>query len=476
VASLPALVWQVARWGPFRGGWLPGYLRSHRAFDLAALPRDVPVDVIVTVVDHFEPESVRRPELAVEDVASWCSGYRRIADRHRDADGARPQHTWFYRAEYPNTGCLLVLSDETFAGYGEIEFHLHHGFDTHETFAAKLDNGLDWFNRAGAMLTAEPLPRRRFAYIAGNWALDNGAGDDAKSGCNTEIAALRDAGCYADFTYPALGCVAQPRKSNSIYYATDAPEPKSHDTGVEVAVGRPPCGDLMIFQGPLVVDWASGTFEGSALERFAPPSPHRLDAWLKGNVHVRGRPEWIFVKLHTHGMQSRGEFLGPGLDATFDAMQRRWNRGRFRLHYATAREAYNIARAAEAGHAGNPNDFRDYEIPRPANRVIRCDTTWQLLAYGPDRVSLRADGPGSVQVDFASGPIRMVRGNLRGLDARFDGGDIAWLNIDGEGGVEVDATTRVPGLEPGRRVAIEELRRLFASSPPSAAPVCGPQA
>ena len=36
-ASLPSLVWQVARWGPLRGGWFPGYLRSHRAFDVEAI-------------------------------------------------------------------------------------------------------------------------------------------------------------------------------------------------------------------------------------------------------------------------------------------------------------------------------------------------------------------------------------------------------------------------------------------------------
>src|SRR5581483_7914261 len=165
------------------------------------------------------------------------------------------QHSWFYPAENPNFGAVQVLSDYTFRGFGEVEFHLHHGYDTHESFAAKLRFGLEWFNQSGAMLTAEEQPKQRFGYIAGNWALDNGAGDDATSGCPTELLALRNAGCYADFTFPALASPAQPRKTNSIYYATDTPAPKSYDSGVDVTVGKPASGDLMIVEGPLLLDW-----------------------------------------------------------------------------------------------------------------------------------------------------------------------------------------------------------------------------
>ena len=34
------------------------------------------------------------------------------------------------------------------------------------------------------------------------------------------------------------------------------------------------------------------------------------------------------------------------------------------LHYVSAREMYNIIKAAEAGKSGNPGKYRDYEIPR----------------------------------------------------------------------------------------------------------------
>jgi glycosyltransferase involved in cell wall biosynthesis len=433
LAHFPWLVWRSLRWHMLRGRWLPSYLWGRRAFDVRRLPPGVPVDIMVVCVDHFEPLELEGDAAAVAAVNSWCTAYRTLAERHRDHDGRYPQHTWFYRAEYPNRGCLQVLADSAYGGFGEVEFHLHHGPDTEATFATRLRTGLDWFNQSGAMLTAEQYPRQRFAYIAGNWALDNGAGDDTVSGCNTELIALRQAGCYADFTFPALGSPAQPRKINALYYATDDPKPKSYDRGIDLEVGRPPSGDLLIFQGPLTVDWQRGSFEGSALELFAPPSPDRLDLWLKPHIHVRGRPEWVFIKLHTHGMQSRDVFLGPDLDALFTAMETRWTQPPFRLHYVTAREAYNIARAAEAGHRGNPNDFRDYEVAPPANRLIRCSSPWRLLYYSADRLSLEVLDGGPVTIECTSGPLRKMEGHIRRLDAWFADDRVAKLAIDGDG-------------------------------------------
>src|SRR5262245_46818250 len=247
VWGMPFLAYRSLRWRALRGGWLPGYARSHRAFDRRAIPDGTPIDVLVLVADHYEPARRDGDAAAVESVRSWCAAYEAIAERHRDSDGRPPQHTWFYRYDYPNPGCVQALSESTFRGFGEVEFHLHHGYDSHETMATRLREGVDWFNRFGAMLTAEAQPRRTFGYVAGNSALDNGAGDDRLSGCNTEIQALREAGCYADFTFASLGSRAQPRTTNSIYYATEVGRPKSYDTGVPVEVGRPSSGDLMIF-------------------------------------------------------------------------------------------------------------------------------------------------------------------------------------------------------------------------------------
>jgi hypothetical protein len=446
LCALPFLFYRGLRWRALRGGWLPGYVRTHRAFDRRAVPAGVPIDVMVMVADHFEPARRDGDDAAIESVRSWCSSYEAIADRHRDSDDRPPQHTWFYRYDYPNPGCVQTLSESTFRGFGEIEFHLHHGHDSHDMMAATLRAGVEWFNRFGAMLTAEKHPRQAFGYVAGNSALDNGARDDRLSGCDTEIRALRDAGCYADFTFPSLGSRAQPRTTNAIYYATEDGRPKSYDAGVGVEVGRPPSGDLMIFQGPTAVDWRHARIDDGSVENSSPPHPRRQAAWLKANVHVPGRPEWIFLKLHTHAMQNRASFLSPACDATFAAMEQWWTRPPFRLHYVTAREAYNIVKAAEAGHSGNPYDYRDFVIAPPANRKLLCSAPWRLRSWAPDHAHVELLETGPARLTFARAGLRSVAGRLREVEVRWRGDELASLRLEGDGPFEV----RPPAV-PGQR-------------------------
>jgi hypothetical protein len=447
LTGLPWLVYRLFRWHALRGGWLPRYLRRHRRFDLRAFPPGRMIDVMVLCADHFEPARRFGDEAAVESVRSWCAAYEEIACRHRDTDGRPPKHTWFYRYDYPNPGCLDALSASVFRGFGEVEFHLHHGHDSHDSMLATLQAGLDWFNRAGAMRTAEASPRQRFGYVAGNSALDNGAGDDALSGCATELRALHEAGCYADFTFPALGSPAQPRLTNAIYYASEDGRPKSYDRGVPVAVGRPPSGDLMIFQGPTSIEWRAGCVEDGAVENSSPPHPRRLARWLAAHVHVPGRPEWVFVKLHTHAMQNRASFLSDANDALFAAMGACWNRPPFRLHYVTAREAYNIVKAAEAGHAGDAGAYRDFDVPPPANRLVYCDRPWRLLACTPERTHLELLAPSPARVEFARGGLRSVAGRLREVEVFYRDGMLADLRLEGDGPFEV---VRRDGAADGR--------------------------
>lgn len=430
---LPLLLYRSLRWGGLRGGWLGRHLWRHRPFDRHRLPSGATVDVLVLIADHYEPARRFGDEAAVASVRSWVEAYEEMAGRHRDADGRPPQHTWFYRYDYPNPGCVQTLSASAFRGFGEIEFHLHHGHDTHASMVAALRQGLDWFGRFGAMRTAEARPQQRYGYVAGNWALDNGARNPAFSGCDTELLALRDTGCYADFTFPAAGSPAQPRTTNAIYYAAEDGRAKSYDTGVPLAAGGKPSGDLLIFQGPLVVDWEAGCLEDGALEDYKPSHPRRLARWLSAHVHVAGRPEWVFVKLHTHAMQNRASFLSPATDALFSAMETWWNRPPFRLHYVTAREAYNIARAAEAGLAGNPNDYRDYLIPPPANRRVCCTLPWRLLSWTPGRIHLEVLDSGPARIEFAAGNLQAITGHIHEVEAFYEDGRLVDLRVEAEG-------------------------------------------
>jgi hypothetical protein len=437
LARFPWLLYRLIRWSAWRGGWLTGYLRHHRPFDRHKFAADQPVDILVLCADHFEPARRFGDAAAVDSVRSWCADYEKLVHGHQDADGRPPRHTWFYRYDYPNPGCMSALSDCVFRGLGEVEFHLHHGYDTHASMLATLHAGLDWFNRFGAMLTAEAYPQQRYAYLAGNSALDNGARDDSLSGCPTELRALQDTGCYADFTFPSLGSPAQPRLTNCIYYAQEEGGPKSYDRGVPVQARKSGQGDLLMFQGPVSIDWRHGCFDDGALENSSPPHPRRMANWLNANVHIGGRPEWIFIKFQTHALQNRASFLSAENEALFSAMERWWNRPPFRLHYVTAREAYNIVKAAEAGKSGNPHDYRDFEIPPPANRLLRCDVPWRLLSYTSQRVLVELLEAKPARLEFAQGSLAAVSGRISRVEAIYRDGLLFDLHIDGEGPHEV---------------------------------------
>ncbi len=68
---------------------------------------------------------------------------------------------------------------------------------------------------------------------------------------------------------------------------------------------------------------------------------------------MEGRPEWCFVKTHAHGME-HSVLLDGELDAMLDELESYCAKRNIRLHYVTAREAFNLVKAAERGLTGTP--------------------------------------------------------------------------------------------------------------------------
>lgn len=352
--------------------WLGSYLRQRKP---AKVPG--PVHVMFCFVDHFEPKWGRpSADIETQRVQAWCERYRTLADRHRDADGVPPQHSFFYPEEEYEVHHLDALQRLCEDGYGEIEVHLHHDNDTADGLREKIQRFTKVLHeRHGALPVNKRTGQLEFAFIHGNWALDNSRPDGRWCGVNNEIAVLSELGCYADFTLPSAPSDTQTAKINSIYYATDDHcKPRSHETGVDVAVGKPASGDLMIVQGPLAFNRHSRKWglipriENSDIRRDHPPSPNRADLWVEQHIHVKGRPEWVFVKVHTHGTQEPDieTLLGAPADAMYTDLERRYNDGqRYVLHYVSAREMVNIIKAAEEGCSGNPHAYRDHLLPPP---------------------------------------------------------------------------------------------------------------
>jgi hypothetical protein len=120
--------------------------------------------------------------------------------------------------------------------------------------------------------------------------------------------------------------------------------------------------------------------ESAAIAAGDPPSARRLATWVAQHVHVLGRPEWTFVKVHAHGAPEKNArvLLGEAMDGLHRALADLSERASWRLHYVTAREMYNVARAAMDGKTGSPAAYFDYEVPPPvrANRYCVEASAW----------------------------------------------------------------------------------------------------
>ncbi len=301
----------------------------------------------------------------IERTEGFLSSYGTLVQKHRDSSGVPPKYSFFYPIDEYTKECVDRVADFCRKGFGEVEVHLHHKDDTEATLRRKLLHAVDVYKGHGLLSTHKTTGLTQYGFIHGNWSLCNSRADGKWCGVNEELKVLRETGCYADFTLPSAPSDTQTSKINSIYYAKNTTAPRSHDRGVDVAAGKAPSGDLMIIQGPLMLNWHDRKIENGALMGNNPVTPRRVRLWVDAGVHVAGRPQWLFIKIHNHGCQ--GDHLTDaffdGLDRMFTHLEKGYNDGKnFRLHYVTSREMYNMIRAAEEGKDGDPSQYRDHVL------------------------------------------------------------------------------------------------------------------
>lgn len=347
-------------------------------------PAAPPRHVFLCVADHYEPDWGRASEsLREERVERWAVEYPRSTAGCYDSLGRSPQHTFFFPLEEYRPRLLDRLADLCHRGHGEVEVHLHHDRESSDSLRERLETFKRTLYDRHGLLSRNERGEIQYGFIHGNWALDNSRPDGCWCGVNDELTVLRETGCYADFTMPSAPDSAQTSTINSIYYAADDPErPKSHDRGSAARAGVPgPAERLLMIQGPLALDWRrrkrgiAPRLENGDLHADRPPSPDRIDLWLRAGVTVAGRPDWRFVKLHTHGAKesNAGVLLGRPMRALHEGLAKRARHDpQFRYYYVTAREMAALVRGAEAGY-DDPAD-----ILRPGRRgesvtMARCD-------------------------------------------------------------------------------------------------------
>jgi hypothetical protein len=365
--------------------WLGSYFAQRaraRQARREALAR-APIHVLFCMVDHFEPISAgSTSEIERARMQDWLVRYPALAKRHHDSHDRPVQHSWFYPGEAYHPEYLNNLVELCQQGIGEIELHLHHGHDTEASLRKKINDAMILFGKHGALRLQRGATQPVYAFIHGNMALDNSLNDPQYCGVNGELRVLRETGCYADFSLPTAPCESQPSMVNTIYYATDDPHaPKSFETGEEVTVNGTPSGDLMMVAGPLTFNWSSRKWglipriDNGEIQVSNPPTLERVRNWVRQHIHVKGKPEWVFVKVSCHGAEdrSRDVILGDIADRMYSDLENEYRDGSgYRLHYVTARELYNVIKAAEAGKSGDPTEYYDYVLPPyRTHRVVR---------------------------------------------------------------------------------------------------------
>jgi hypothetical protein len=442
--------------------WLPGYLRDYPARLRARhARRGRLVHVFFLVCDHYEPRhKAHREGQAVERVATWAREYPLFQARCRERFGHAPLHTWFYPPHHGQEH-LTTLARMAHAGGGEVELHYHHRDDTAESLTRDLRRTLALYRRHGLLLESGEPPRTRFGFVHGDWTLDN-ACDGSFCGVNGELSILASLGCWGDFTMPS-GNDAQTRKTNAVYYAIDDPSRhKSHDTGVDARVGETDPRGFFLMQGPLGINWRAPGYpriENASLTTQNWGRPDRIRAWLDSQIHVKGRPDWLFVKLHTHGAVERDfdALFGDLAMRMHESLNEMCNDGvNHRLHYVTARQAYNLAKAAERGLPGDPTQYLDLVVGPPATHWYALGAEHEPLACDSrrlcvDEVVAEAGNVLSTRV----GLLREVRGAFTSVavDAQAAAIDVsvpgaAEVLLTFAAPVQLEASTTVGILQP----------------------------
>ena len=320
--------------------WLPAYLRDRAR----AKGRRPAKRLWVAFTDHHEPCGNANLETAFRRVGVWEDRWPEIAaGAPRDAEGRAPCFTFFYPQEEYERGILDKFAALSRTGTTDVEVHLHHFHDNEASFRAKIVEFTRCLHEEHGLLHRHE-GRLVFGFIHGNWALDNSHPDGFGCGVKGELQALRDLGCYADFTMPSLPSPTQSRIVNQIYWTTGDPEkPRGFDSGVEATVGGGRRGDLLMVTGPTGVrfrDRLVPRLETGEVAVYDAPTPYRVKRWLQLAPRIG---DDIFLKLYGHsarednaaallGVGNRAGTLGPMFQWIAEAAREQ----NLEMHWASA--------------------------------------------------------------------------------------------------------------------------------------------
>ena len=282
--------------------WLPDYAR-HLVRRARTPQPDGPRHILFALCDHYEPLWGGAPDdVGHARVDAWAERYPTLGE-FRDSDGRPPRHGWFF----PGRGVSAALPRPA-RDAGEEEVSARSSFTSTTTATRRIRShraSRSTWRRSPSTATSRATGTRfQWAFIHGNWSLANGRPDGKWCGVDDELPMLHELGCYVDLTFPSAPDPCQPDKVNQIYWPTgDLTQRRSYEHGERARVGASYDDRLLMITGPLALarKGLGVRLENGALTGNDPPTAARVATWIEQGIHIEGRPEWVFVKVHTHG-------------------------------------------------------------------------------------------------------------------------------------------------------------------------------
>ncbi len=332
------------------------------------------IHFLISIANHFEPLGVNVSfETGEERLTSWCENFEKTGFL-KDKDGHFIKHTYFFPAEQSYDSYLQILKDHCVKGFGEIEIHLHHGIeepDTSSNLIMTINKFKTHLEEYDFLAYDKNGKGPYYSFVHGNWALANSA-NGKLCGVDDEMQILRETGCYADFTYPSMAA-GQTSVINQIFqckYSLNTRNPQRKGIPLRKGMSIDDIQYPFLVTGPLLVNWNLKRerlflprFEHGDISRFYYPTIERFKLWAGANIHVKNKPDWIFIKLHCHGIPEVEEGLfwsNQYINFVKDLISEYDDGKKYRIHFVSTREMANIILAAINGEYGDPNTFRDY--------------------------------------------------------------------------------------------------------------------
>ena len=355
--------------------WLPSLGRKKRPIENALGTRHV----MIAICNRFEQSSKAGQNGKPALLESWRRDLSRLADEFRDAQGIAPRHTFFLPAEEAQEEWIGELGELCQTTGNEMEL-MARPIESADRLRETIQKGKDSLTRKG-WLSSDKSGAARYGFIPC-------ASASTSSPPFAHQAILRETGCYASFLPPELADEMPSQIDNSLCYVHDRELENRPDGLRRVRAEREPRIEsndgLLLIPPPMARDWNRKKFgllpdlEMSELSATKPPSRERLRLWLDCRITVEARPNWVFIALHTNGLEAENSrmLLGEPMRSFYRTLTRlAADDHSLRFHCVTAREFVNILHAAEAGHSGNPTQFREFRYQAPAafsNRKANC--------------------------------------------------------------------------------------------------------